>query len=64
MAATPDAEPLDPFQAEVTRRVILTRSGKRFRINGKEFDPNRTEFRPRLNSTEIWEGMMDNFEVI
>jgi spore coat protein A, manganese oxidase len=39
--------------------VILTRAGKRFRINGKEFDPDRVEIRPRLNSTEIWEIFAD-----
>jgi spore coat protein A, manganese oxidase len=54
-----DVEPLDPTQAEVTRRVVFTRFRKRFRINGKEFDPNRTDFRPRLNSTEIWEVFAD-----
>jgi spore coat protein A, manganese oxidase len=54
-----DAEPLDPTQAEVTRRVVFTRFRKRFRINGKEFDPNHIEFRPRLNSTEIWEVFAD-----
>lgn len=55
----PDAAPLDPAQAEVTRRVIFTRAGKRFHVNGKEFDPNRIEFRPQLNSTEIWEVFAD-----
>jgi len=55
----PDAELLNPGQAEVTRRVILTRAGKRFRINGKEFDPDRVEIHPRLNSTEIWEVFAD-----
>jgi spore coat protein A, manganese oxidase len=55
----PKVESLNPNQAEVTRRVILTRSGKRFRINGKEFDPDRVEIRPRLNSTEIWEVFAD-----
>jgi spore coat protein A, manganese oxidase len=55
----PDAEPLDPTQAEVTRRVVFTRFRKRFRINGKEFDPNRTDIYPRLNSTEIWEVFAD-----
>lgn len=55
----PDEEALNPAQAEVTRRVILSRSGKRFRINGKEFAPNRVEFRPCLNSTEIWEVFAD-----
>jgi spore coat protein A, manganese oxidase len=56
---TSDEEPLDPAQAEVTRRVVFKRFGKRFRINGKEFDPNHIEFRPRLNSTEIWEVFAD-----
>jgi spore coat protein A, manganese oxidase len=56
---TSDEEPLDPAQAEVTRRVVFRRFGKRFRINGKEFDPNHIEFRPRLNSTEIWEVFAD-----
>lgn len=56
---SPNAESLNPTQAEVTRRVMLTRSRKRFRINGKEFDPNRTDIRPRLNSTEIWEVFAD-----
>jgi FtsP/CotA-like multicopper oxidase with cupredoxin domain len=45
--------------SEVTRRVILSRSGKRFRINGKEFDPNRIDIHPRLNLTEIWEVFAD-----
>jgi spore coat protein A, manganese oxidase len=54
-----DAEPLDPAQATVTRRVLFSRAGKRFRINGKEFDPNRVEFRPQLNSIEIWEVLAD-----
>lgn len=56
---SPKVESLNPTQAEVTRRVILTRAGKRFRINGKEFDPDRVEIRPRLNSTEIWEVFAD-----
>lgn len=56
---SPNVKSLDPTQAEVTRRVILTRAGKRFRINGKEFDPDRLEIRPRLNSTEIWEVFAD-----
>lgn len=56
---SPNVESLDPSQAEVTRRVILTRAGKRFRINGKEFDSDRVEIRPRLNSTEIWEVFAD-----
>lgn len=55
----PDWETLDPAQAEVTRRIILRRAGKRFQINGKEFDPNRTDIYPRLGSTEIWEIFAD-----
>lgn len=55
----PDWETLDPEQAEATRRIILRRAGKRFQINGKEFDPNRTDIYPRLGSTEIWEIFAD-----
>lgn len=54
-----DAELLDPTQATVTRRVLFSRAGQKFHINGKEFDPNRVEFRPQLNSTEIWEVLTD-----
>jgi spore coat protein A len=55
----PHEESLNPAQATLTRQVVLTRFGKRFRINGKEFDPNRVEIYPRLNSTEIWEVFAD-----
>ncbi|GAA3426812.1 multicopper oxidase family protein [Streptosporangium nondiastaticum] len=51
-------ERLDPRQAAVTREFRFT-SGKTHHgtgwlINGKPFDPNRIDARPRLGDIEIW----------
>ena len=53
----PDLDFLDPDDAEVTRRFrfIAGVLGGMSTVNGKVFDPDRIDARPRLGSTEIWE---------
>ena len=61
-SAVPDRlseiEQLDPARATVTREWRFTRSATsgrlRWVINGKPFDPNRMDARPRLGELEIW----------
>ncbi len=47
----------NPDEAEVTRRFSFISGvlGAMSTINGKVFDPDRIDARPRLGSTEIWE---------
>ncbi|WP_336214009.1 multicopper oxidase family protein [Nonomuraea sp. LPB2021202275-12-8] len=51
-------ERLDPAKAAVTRDFEFTsgsmHGGTGWLINGKPFDPRRTDARPRLGDTEIW----------
>jgi spore coat protein A, manganese oxidase len=53
----PDLDFLDPDDAEVTRRFrfIAGVLGGMSTVNGKVFDPDRIDARPRLGSMEIWE---------
>jgi spore coat protein A, manganese oxidase len=47
----------DPGHAEVSRRFqfIAGVLGGMSTVNGRGFDPDRIDARPRLGSTEIWE---------
>ncbi|MBE3558451.1 MAG: multicopper oxidase domain-containing protein [Ktedonobacteraceae bacterium] len=47
--------PIDPAKATVTRSFEFLLGQGMWTINGKHFDPNYADARPRLNSTEIWE---------
>jgi spore coat protein A len=53
----PDLDFPDPDAAGVTRRFrfIAGVLGGMSTVNGKVFDPDRIDARPRLGSTEIWE---------
>jgi FtsP/CotA-like multicopper oxidase with cupredoxin domain len=53
----PDLDLPDPGAAEATRRFrfIAGVLGGMSTVNGKVFDPDRIDARPRLGSTEIWE---------
>jgi len=52
----PEQDFPDPNVAEVTRRFQFSSSLMgMWSINGKPFDPERVDARPRLGSTEIWE---------
>lgn len=49
--------PLPPADKPVAERDFVMSLNLRtlqFEINGKPFDPNRVDLRPRLGSTEIW----------
>jgi FtsP/CotA-like multicopper oxidase with cupredoxin domain len=49
--------PLPPAEKPVTERDFIMGRNPRtheFEINGKVFDPDRVDVRPRLGSTEIW----------
>jgi spore coat protein A len=47
-----EQEPLPPVNAR--RRWDLALGTSMWQINGKGFDPNRVDARPRLGSTELW----------
>lgn len=49
-------ERLSPASARRTRdfELALNLAKEQFEINGKVFDPNRVDVRPRLGDTEIW----------
>ena len=51
MGALPDLGQ-DPIA--VHRNVVFSENNKGFFINGKEFDPNRVTFSPKLGTTEEW----------
>jgi suppressor of ftsI len=51
MGALPD---LGQDAIAVHRDVVFSESNKGFFINGKEFDPNRVTFSPKLGTTEEW----------
>ena len=51
MGALPDLGN-DPIAAH--RDVVFSENAKGFFINGKEFDPNRVTFSPKLGTTEEW----------
>lgn len=58
---------LNPGTAAVRRRLTLGEGmmmGMRFTINGRTFDPERTDFRGRLGDIELWDienrGRMDH----
>lgn len=55
-AALVPIERLDPAAATETRdfELGLDLATEQFLINGKAFDPNRVDIRPRLGETEIW----------
>ena len=58
----PELDFPDPEQAEATRRLQFIAGGAwggMSTINGKIFDPDRIDARPRLDSTEIWEISAD-----
>jgi FtsP/CotA-like multicopper oxidase with cupredoxin domain len=46
--------PIDPREARVTRRFEFERSGGAWVINGRIFDPERSDATPKLGSTERW----------
>jgi len=47
--------PIDPASASVARVFTLSMGmGGRWFINGRTFDPNRIDARPRIGTTEIW----------
>jgi len=51
-------ERLEPAAADVQRRLVLTDGmmmGMRFLINGRAFDPNRTDIQARLGDLELWD---------
>jgi spore coat protein A len=52
----PEQDFPDPNAADVTRRFRFSNSVVgTWSINGKPFDPERMDARPRLGSTEVWE---------
>ena len=51
MGALPD---LEQDAIAVHRNVVFSENNKGFYINGKEFDPNRVTFSPKLDTTEEW----------
>ena len=52
----PEQDFPDPNAADVTRRFRFSNSVVGvWSINGKPFDPERMDARPRLGSTEVWE---------
>ena len=51
MGALPDLGN-DPIA--VHRNVVFSENNKGFYINGKQFDPNRVTFSPRIDTTEEW----------
>lgn len=58
---------LNPDAATVHRKLTLGEGmmmGMGFTINGRTFDPNRTDFRGRLGDVELWDienrGRMDH----
>lgn len=60
-------ERLEPAAADVHRRLVLTDGmmmGMRFLINGRAFDPSRTDIQARLGDLELWDienhGRMDH----
>ncbi len=58
-----EIEPLDPDRATVHRNWTFTRGDVHGKpgwvINGKPFDPNRMDARPRLGEVEVWRFYTD-----
>jgi spore coat protein A len=52
-------ERLDRADAEVTRELAFRRGGPGWVIDGRPFDPDRVDLRPRLGTTEIWRVRSD-----
>jgi len=46
---------VDPAAATVTRRWVFNRDQGSWTINGRRFDGNRIDAKPKQGSTEIWE---------
>jgi FtsP/CotA-like multicopper oxidase with cupredoxin domain len=51
MGEVPD---LENDEIALHRDVVFSENNKGFFINGKEFDPNRVTFSPKLGTTEEW----------
>ncbi|MEJ3750899.1 multicopper oxidase family protein [Actinomycetes bacterium KLBMP 9797] len=58
-----DFEELSRSSAARTRDLKFVRRGSdgMWTVNGQPFDPNRDDFDPRLNSTEVWRIKSDAF---